>query len=59
MEDFCEEVCYVKGWKRASYIRGSGISSSIGILFERKGECIIFLENFYEKEIYCMKGWEI
>lgn len=19
MEDFCEEVCYVKGWKRASY----------------------------------------
>lgn len=19
MEDFCEEVCYVKGWKRAFY----------------------------------------
>lgn len=27
MEDFCEEVCYVKGWKRASYIRGSVVWS--------------------------------
>lgn len=56
---FAKKFVTWKGGKGLLIYEDPLYDQGIGILFERKGECIIFLENFHAKEIYCTKGWKI
>lgn len=58
MEDFCEEVCYVKGWKRASYsvYEDPVYHQVLEYYLKGKENVLFFLKIFMRKKFIVWKG---